>query len=563
MRPAESYLRGDAILDAARRTGSDAIHPGYGFLSENADFARACQAAGVTFIGPPVEAIAAMGSKIEAKRRMAAAGVPLLPTVEVAGQTAEQVLLEAKPLGWPLLIKASAGGGGRGMRIVHSAGELAELLATARQESESAFGDGTLLIEPYVENSRHIEIQILGDRHGNVVHLFERECSIQRRHQKIIEESPAAAENEDLRRAMAEAAVRGAREIGYQNAGTWEFLLTPEGKFYFLEVNTRLQVEHPVTECVTGLDLVRLQIQIAAGEPLPPEVRSARIDGHAIEARLYAEDPQHEYRPAAGELHRFQIPVSPGIRVESAFDSAGTVSPYYDPMLAKVIAHAPTRTEAARRLSQALRRSQIHGVCTNRELLVRILEHPDFLSGKIDTHFLERHDPRQLSVPLADAETQRLHAVAAALASQALRRREARVLAHVPSGWRNNPSQYQQVRYLAGDVNVAVEYQFQRGALSVRANGEELPEVRCTHATSEQVRLQVGGIERSYDVQRSGDTYYIDSAAGSTELVEVPRFSLPADEAPTGSLKAPLPGVVTEVKLRRRHGHGRRRRAGD
>ncbi len=391
--PSETYLRIDAIVDAARKTQSNAIHPGYGFLAENAEFARACRESAVTFIGPPADVIAAMGSKIEAKRRMRAAGVPLLPSVEVGSQSADQVLREAASLGWPVIIKASAGGGGRGMRIVREPGQVASLLETARRESQAAFGDAALFVEPYVEAARHIEIQIFGDAHGNVAHLFERECSIQRRHQKIIEESPSTALDVELRRAMTDAAVRAAKAIGYVNAGTVEFLLTPDGKFYFLEVNTRLQVEHPVTECVTGVDLVRLQIMIASGEPLPPEVREPALRGHAIEARLYAEDPRHDYLPSAGELLRFRFPPDAGVRIDSAVGDTGVVSPYYDSLLAKVIAHAPTRAEAARRLSHALARAHIHGLRTNRELLVRMLEHPDFLRGQTDTDFLDAPRP--------------------------------------------------------------------------------------------------------------------------------------------------------------------------
>ncbi|HXY34489.1 MAG TPA: biotin carboxylase N-terminal domain-containing protein, partial [Planctomycetaceae bacterium] len=370
LRPSESYLRIDAILAAARKTASDAIHPGYGFLSENAAFARACEEAAVRFIGPPSDVIAAMGSKIEAKRRMQAADVPVLPTIAVSNQSAEQILRQAEPLGWPLMIKASAGGGGRGMRVVRAAAEFPSLLEVARQESQAAFGDSTVFVEPYLETARHIEIQILGDTHGNVLHLFERECSIQRRHQKLVEESPSPGVDDELRRALANAALRAAKEIGYVNAGTVEFLLGSDGRFYFLEVNTRLQVEHPVTECVTGLDLVRLQILVAAGEPLPAEVQNAAARGHAIEARLCAEDPRLDYLASAGELHRFRFPEGADVRVDSAIDETGIVSPYYDSLLAKVIAYAPTRAEAARRLSRALAGAHIHGLRTNRELLV-------------------------------------------------------------------------------------------------------------------------------------------------------------------------------------------------
>ena len=548
--PGESYLRVEAIVDAARNVGADAIHPGYGFLAENATFAQACQEAGITFIGPPAEVIAAMGSKIEAKRRMGKADVPLLPTIEVAGQPGGKVLKQVERLGWPVLVKASAGGGGRGMRIVRQASQLASSIETARQEATSAFGDGTLFVEPYLESVRHVEIQILGDAHGNLVHLFERECSIQRRHQKIIEESPSVALDEDLRRALTETAVRVGKEIGYVGAGTVEFLLTPEGKFYFLEVNTRLQVEHPVTECITGLDLVRLQILVASGEPLPAEARNATMRGHAIEARLYAEDPRQDYLPCAGKLHRFRLPDLPGIRVDSAVDDTAVISPYYDSMLAKVIAHAPTRAEAARRLSRALARAQIHGLRTNRELLVRTLEHPDFLRGDTDTHFLVRHDVTELGAPLGDEHVERLHAAAAALSSQAARRREATVLGSAPSGWRNNPSQLHQTRFRGSGGEITVEYQFARDGLQLKINGDDQGNVRYDGDDPEQIRMRIGHVERSYHVHCCGDTFYVDSPLGASELVELPRFPVPEEEVAAGSLVAPLPGVVHEVKVK-------------
>jgi acetyl-CoA carboxylase biotin carboxylase subunit len=548
--PSESYLRADALLEAARKTASDAIHPGYGFLSENAEFARACQDAAITFIGPSAEVIRAMGSKIEAKRRMHEADVPLLPSVEVGNQSATQVLRQTESFSWPLLIKASAGGGGRGMRIVRDPGQLASLMETARGESQAAFGDGSLFVEPYIESARHVEIQILGDTHGNVVHLFERECSIQRRHQKIIEESPSPALDDALRGAITSAAVRAAKAIGYVNAGTVEFLLTPDGGFYFLEVNTRLQVEHPVTECVTGLDLVRLQILVASGEPLPAEIHKVAMRGHAIEARLYAEDPQQDYLPSAGRLHRFRFPATAGLRVDSAVDDTAVISPYYDPMLAKVIVHAPTRAEAARRLGHVLARAQIHGLRTNRDLLVRTLEHPDFLAGQTDTHFLVRHDPAELACALVDADGERLHAAAAALASQAARRREAKVLGHSPSGWRNNPSQLQQTRFQGARGEISVEYQFQRNCVQLRIDGNEQQDVHCEVGAPGQIRFQLAGVERAYDVHQVGDTFYVDSPLGASTLVEIPRFPIPIAEAAPGSLVAPLPGVVNEVKVK-------------
>ncbi len=548
--PSESYLRIEAIVEAARKTHSDAVHPGYGFLSENAGFARACQAAGVRFVGPTPEVIEAMGSKIEAKRRVKGADVPVLPTIEVGeSSSSDSLSRQVEALGWPLLVKASAGGGGRGMRVVREPGALESLVQTARREAQSAFGDGTLFVEPYVERARHVEVQVFGDVHGNVVHLFERECSIQRRHQKIIEEAPCTALDDAQRRAMTGAAVRAAKEIGYVNAGTVEFLLTPDGKFFFLEVNTRLQVEHPVTECITGLDLVRLQILVAAGEPLPLEAREAVMRGHAIEARLYAEDPRAGYLPSAGTLHRFRIP--PGVRVDSAIDETAVISPYYDSMLAKVIVHAPARDEAARKLARALTSAQIHGLATNRELLVRTLEHSEFRDGYMDTDFLERHDPAQLAAPLGDRGVERIHAAAAALESQARRRRAAKVLASAPSGWRNNPSEFQVARFRAIGGEIAVEYRFDRDRLHLKIDGEAIQRPQVAAAVPGGIRLNVDGVERAYDVHQVGDAFYVDSSLGSSMLVALPRFGAPSDESPAGSLVAPLPGVVNEVRVKK------------
>ena len=377
--PAETYLRGDLIIAAAAATGADAVHPGYGFLSENAAFARACADAGLTFVGPAPETIAAMGDKVAAKAAMAAAGVPVLPGMTVTSD--DDLSAATERVGFPLLVKAAFGGGGRGMRLVASPAELAEAVTSARSEAASAFGDGTVFLERFVTDPRHVEVQILGDTAGTVVHLFERECSIQRRYQKIVEECPSPAVDAGLRAALAAAAVTAGQAIGYTGAGTVEFVLDRDGSFYFLEMNTRLQVEHPVTEEVTGLDLVELQLRIAEGEPLPAQVREARIEGHAIEVRLYAEDVPAGFVPATGTLHRFAIPAAPGIRVETGFRDGSVVSPHYDAMLAKVIAHGRTRADAARRLARALDRAEIHGVTTNRGLLVAILREPDFLAG--------------------------------------------------------------------------------------------------------------------------------------------------------------------------------------
>src|ERR1035437_3711708 len=450
--PADTYLRVDLILEAASRCAADAVHPGYGFLSESGTAARAVTGAGLIWVGPSADAIDAMGSKVGSKELMRTAGVPTLPSITVIGDvvpTGEEV----DSLGWPLLVKASAGGGGRGMRIVPGPEDLAEALSGARREARSAFGDDTVFLERYVSDPRHIEVQVLADRYGDTVALFERECSIQRRHQKIIEEAPSAVVTAELRVRLTEAALAASRAVGYENAGTVEFVLDENSDPYFLEMNTRLQVEHPVTEAITGLDLVRLQLLIASGAALPPEVHAA-VDagpgGHAIEARLYAEDPASGWLPSTGTLHRFEIPIGdpgsdPGsrVRIDTGVESGSVISPHYDPMLAKVVVHAPTRDEAISTLAATLDRSRIHGVTTNRDLLVRTLRHAGFRRGDTDTGFLDRVGLGILAEPLADRAATERHALAAALGAQAQRRSQARVQPHIPTGFRNSPSALQ------------------------------------------------------------------------------------------------------------------------
>jgi acetyl/propionyl-CoA carboxylase alpha subunit len=567
--PADTYLRGDAIIAAAQATGADAVHPGYGFLSENAAFARACAAAGLIFVGPAPDTIAAMGSKIEAKAIMAAAGVPVLPGVTVAADDADPagpleppgppapsgsggLAAEAERIGFPLLVKAAFGGGGRGMRLVRDRAELTEAVQGARREAASAFGDGTVFLERFVEDPRHIEVQILGDAHGTVIPLFERECSIQRRYQKIVEESPSPAVDAGLRAALSAAAVAAGQAIGYVGAGTVEFVLDAGGSFYFLEVNTRLQVEHPVTEEVTGLDLVELQLRVAAGEPLPPEATNARISGHAIEVRLYAEDVAAGFLPVTGPLHRFAIPPAPGVRVDTGFRDGSVVSPHYDAMLAKVIAHGRTRAEAASRLARALERADIHGVTTNRDLLTAILREPDFLAGATDTGYLTRHDPAALSAAAPGATA--LHAVVAALARQAVHRAGAPVLATLPSGWRNVRSAAQRVTYSAGGQQLAVAYRLlgagpvQAGTVEASVNGVPIGGTLVLHAAGpERVDLEVDGLRRLYRLHLVGTQTYVDASNGSSALTEVPRFGEPDKAAPSGSLLAPMPGLVLRV----------------
>jgi acetyl-CoA carboxylase biotin carboxylase subunit len=558
--PADTYLRADLLVEAALRTGADAVHPGYGFLAENAAFARACIDAGLTFVGPPPDAIEAMGSKLAAKALMIEAGVPVLEGIDVSALKGKKLAAAAEGVGFPVLVKASFGGGGRGMRIVRDSAELADAVDGARREAEAAFGDGAVFLERYVEAPRHVEIQVFGDQHGHVVHLFERECSIQRRHQKIVEEAPSPAVDAALRARMGEAACAAARSVGYTGAGTVEFLLDG-GDYWFLEMNTRLQVEHPVTELVTGVDLVRAQLEVAAGEPLPGELCDATLRGHAIEVRLYAEDAASGFRPSTGRITRFHVPSGDGVRVDSGVETGTVVSPHYDPMLAKVIAWGSSRDEAVGRLGRALTDARISGVVTNRDLLVAVLRHTDFEAGRTDTAFLSRNEPEALvSMRRSDAAV-RLHAAAAALALQAANRASAPVLRSAPSGWRNNPSSPQRVAFATG-VGHAVEVEYRVGATGddgtaraeVSVDGVPLgADVAVTVDADEGgaavVHLEVDGIRRRVDLFRTGAVIDADSALGSTPLEIQPRFPDASAGTAAGSQTAPMPGVVRRVAV--------------
>ncbi|WP_040589337.1 biotin carboxylase N-terminal domain-containing protein [Sciscionella marina] len=554
--PSETYLRADLLVEAARRTGADAVHPGYGFLSENAAFARACAEADLVFVGPSPEVIEAMGSKITAKELMSAAGVPILQSITVNNEAdfdaKELGVRTGTEIGYPVLVKAAYGGGGRGMRIVHRKADLADAVVGACREAAAAFGDGTVFLERYVDSPRHVEVQIFGDAHGNVVHLFERECSIQRRYQKIIEEAPSPAVDEALRTKLGEAAVAAGKAIGYVGAGTVEFVLGADGQFAFLEVNTRLQVEHPVTELVTKLDLVRLQLTVAEGLPLPDEALFATLNGHAVETRLYAEDVSAGFLPATGTVHAFLVPELDGIRVDAGVADGSVVSVHYDPMLAKVIAHGHTRDDACRRLARTLAETRLHGVVTNQTLLVNILREPEFRSGNIDTGYLTRHDPAELSANSSIRGTVRLHAVAAALAGQAERRAEASVLATLPTGWRNVPNGPQRTRFAvsgAEELEVGVAYRFVGDNVLSEVDGEELPELVLRSATRDHVDLDLAGVRRTVRIARVGDTSYVDSPLGSTVLHELPRFPDPGSRQAPGSLLAPMPGTVVRVEV--------------
>ncbi len=532
-----SYLDAAAILDAARATGADAVHPGYGFLSENAAFARDVSAAGIAWVGPSPEAIEQMGDKIAAKALAEKAQVPTLPGSE--DPTA------AASVGYPLLVKAAAGGGGKGMRIVESADQLEESIAAAQREALSGFGDDRVFLERYVARARHIEIQILGDAHGNVVHLGERECSIQRRHQKILEESPSPRVDAALREAMGEAALRLARELAYESAGTVEFLVDDAtGEFFFLEVNTRLQVEHPVTEAVTGIDLVREQLRIAAGEPLGYGQQDVRFEGAAIEARLYAEDPSNEFLPAIGTLDAFAPAASPEVRWDSGVEQGSVVGTDFDPMLAKVIAAAPTRAEAAGRLALALARTHLGGVVTNRDFLVQVLRTPEFLAGDTTTDFIERVRPGR-AIALADDARTRLARVAA-LWVQGENRANATVLADIPSGWRNARLPHQQVVLLHGDAEEVVRYQRRRDGRFVFDDGTSAR----VHAWSRDgIDVELDGRRLQSRVTRGGDQLTVHGPEGDVSFTERPRFKLPGSDDEDGGFVARMPGKVIELRV--------------
>lgn len=545
---AESYLRGDAIIAAANLAGADAIHPGYGFLSENASFAQAVADAGLTWIGPSPEAIAAMGSKTAARERMERADVPVLPGAHLDAEAPADLGPLAAQIGYPILVKASAGGGGKGMRLVTAPEELQSAVEAARREAAAAFGDDNIFLERYAAGARHVEIQIMGDQTGRVCSLHERDCSVQRRHQKVIEESPSPAVAPELRAQMGAAAIAAGEALGYVGAGTVEFLLTDQGEFFFLEVNTRLQVEHPVTELVTGLDLVELQLLVAEGRPLPDAAVDAQLSGHAVEARLYAEDALRGFLPAPGTVERFDVPAH--VRLDSAVVDGTEVSPHYDPMMAKVIAYGATREAACRTLADALRRAEIHGLTTNRDFLVRVLEHPEFVGGTADTGFLERHDLDLLAAPLAAPEDMRIAAAAAALAGQAARRQQARTLARLPSGWRNNPSAPQAITYRASSGDAfEVQYVLGRTAeLDLLRIDETVLDATLNAASPSRVDLTVGGLRRRFHVHaRDGGIVSVNTSSWQADLVEVPRFTIGGATAEAGSLESPLPGRVIRV----------------
>lgn len=542
--PAETYLDAAKVLEACERTGADAVHPGYGFLSENASFARSATRAGLRWIGPSGDAIAAVGDKLAAKALMEKLGVPTLPALEV--KEGSDLAAAARETGFPLLVKAAAGGGGRGMRIVQEGEDIAEAVASATRESLAAFGHGTVFLERWLTKPRHVEVQILGDNHGNVVYLFERECSIQRRHQKIIEEAPSPAVDARMRARMGEAALTVARRIGYTSAGTVEFLLDGDD-FWFLEVNTRLQVEHPVTEAITGLDMVQEQIRIAEGEPLGYAQDDLSITGHAIEARLYAEDPSNDFLPAGGSVLEWQPDDTGSARFDSGIESGSNISVDFDAMIAKVIVAAPTRREAAARLARTLERTRLQGVTNNRDFLVATLREPAFLIGDTTTDFIERVNPgRRRKLSMSEKHDALM---AVTVYGQARRREGAKVLGTVPSGWRNSLMPPEAASFRVGDDETRVEYRSRRdGAFDVSI-GDNDYRVTVLSQEADGVDMEVDGRRFYAAVSQYADRWLLHGPGGDIELLELPRFPTGSHATVAGALVAPMPGNVTSVQV--------------
>jgi geranyl-CoA carboxylase alpha subunit len=539
---AQSYLKIDALIEAARRTGADAVHPGYGFLSERAAFAQACEAAGIRFIGPPAAAIAAMGDKAESKRRMIAAGVPCIPGYQDEDQSDARLAKEAERIGFPALLKASAGGGGRGQRVVFAPGEIKEAIASARRESESAFGDGRLIVEKAVVGARHVEIQVMADARGNCIHLGERDCSLQRRRQKVIEESPSPAITPDLRRRMGAAAVAAARAVGYTNAGTVEFLFDPKTEeFFFLEMNTRLQVEHPVTECVTGLDLVALQFDVAEGRPLPLTQDDVRLNGAAIEARLYAEDPSTGFTPHSGRILVWRAPAAAGVRFDSGIEEGDQVTTFYDPMIAKVIAHGATREDARRRLVAALRSTVLLGVSNNRDFLIALLEDEAFVAGRAATDHIEGHLERLAARKPAGGDAA-LALAAACLVDEPF--------GALMTGWRSRGECAFPLRLAtpAGEI-IEAEAALAGRRVTARAKGAAAA-IDVLEKGADQIRYAFNGRVATAHYARCDHTLDIDAEGAAARYLD---FALaPAGEGGSGAdaVKAPMAGAVTSVLVK-------------
>ena len=541
--PLETYLNQRKILEACEKAEADSVHPGYGFLSENHEFAELIVANGLNWIGPSPKIIQAMGDKLSAKDMLDKAGVPMLPSIEISPET--DISNAAKTIGYPVLVKASAGGGGKGMRVVESPETLVAAVESAQREAKNAFGDDKVFLEKWLESVKHVEVQIVGDKHGNILHCFERECSIQRRHQKIIEEAPSPAVDEKLREALGKSAIEAAKTLNYFSTGTVEFLLS-EQDFYFLEVNTRLQVEHPVTEEILGIDLVREQIRIAENKKLSFSQDDLQICGHAIEARVYAEDPQKNFLPSPGKIQTWAPSFSDNVRFDSGVEEGSFVSPEFDPMIAKVICHAPTRTEAAKSLAKSLRNTKLYGIKNNKEFLELTLLSKSFLDGDTTTDFIERVNPNRIrelsSKNLEEA------AIAIAMESQAINRNSARVLRGIRSGWRNSVMPPQTLRLESKKTEMELNYQSQRdGSFSVSLNAGEPKRVKVFSAGYGEIDIEIDGFRSKYEALKIDRTWYLQNYRGQTEFKEAPKVSSERDEDFSSEIKAPMPGSVIKT----------------
>ena len=538
----ESYLNIENILNAAKLTGADAIHPGYGFLSENSGFAQACQQAGITFIGPTPHAIELMGSKRLSKIAMIEAGVPCIPGYEGGEQSLEHLAEQGQKIGFPLMVKASAGGGGRGMRLVENADELPAALATARSEAENAFGSGELILERAVIAPRHVEVQVFGDTHSNVVYLFERDCSIQRRHQKVVEEAPCPVMTDDLRQRMGEAAVAAAKSCDYVGAGTVEFLLDSDGNFYFLEMNTRLQVEHPVTELITGLDLVEWQLRVANGEPLPLQQGQLQLNGHAIEVRLYAEDPSQQFLPQTGPVLLWQPADAdqqlPNIRIDHGMTQQGEVSPYYDPMIAKIIAYGKTRVDAVRLLARAVEDSVLLGVNSNKQFLVNLLRHPELVAGNTSTAFIAQHFSEDVSLHPVNADFESLAITAALYASSDDENNQV---------WQSALDLPRVIKLQMGEQTYGLKVLAKNDGLHVSWN-EQQATLQILHQQENLLTYIWQGIRRSVAYVQQGDTLFLDRGNGNLTIQHI-TYAPPAsaDTAGDGQIRAPMDGAIVNV----------------
>ena len=543
---AETYLDVSKVLDACKRSGADAVHPGYGFLSKNAGFASAISDAGISSIGPTPEVIAAMGDKLSAKKLMEAADVPTLPAIEITPDT--DLARAADEIGYPVLVKASAGGGGRGMRVVEKETDLQSSVDSAKREAGSSFGDDTDFLEKWLDSSRHVKIQIIGDKHGNLVHCFERECSIQRRHQKIIEEAPSPAVSPEIREAMCDAALKAALSLGYSSAGTVEFLLAGS-EFYFLEVNARLQVEHPITEAIIGKDLVREQIRIAEGETLSFSQDDLQINGHAIEARLCAEGPNNDFLPSPGPVSIWQPSTQGKARFDSGVESGSVIAVEFDPMIAKVIVHAPTRREAAARLARILETTQIQGLITNRDFLVATLRHPSFLAGQTTTDFIERISPDRTR-EVADDDLAEA-SIAIAIESQARNHATAKVLKTIPSGWRNTILPFEMINFQHLNKDCHVEYRSRRDGKFRFRVGDSADELIVTPYACGNglVDIDIDGSQVRYEIDRHGMQWYVHGRSGDLQITELPRYPVSGTDELAGGLTAPMPGAVLATEV--------------